>query len=131
MTLHRPPPAGAAGRPASWMSRGACQGEDPELFFPISVTGAALSQVSAAREVCGRCTVQVACLAYGVENRQDGIWGGTTPDERRALLRSSTFRAAVRVKPRPDPLESGSRTPDHQHSNVVPEATQSARHALQ
>ncbi|MFY9888546.1 MAG: hypothetical protein WAK71_09580 [Streptosporangiaceae bacterium] len=41
---------------AAWMSRGACQGEDPEMFFPIATM-------------------------------QDGIWGGTTAEERRVLRR--------------------------------------------
>jgi anti-sigma B factor antagonist len=35
------PSAGASASSVSWMSRGACQGEDPELFFPISARGSA------------------------------------------------------------------------------------------
>ena len=37
-----------------WMSRGACQREDPELFFPIAADGPALQQISAAKRVCLR-----------------------------------------------------------------------------
>jgi WhiB family transcriptional regulator, redox-sensing transcriptional regulator len=72
-------------RDTAWMSRGACQTEDPELFFPIAATGPARDQMSAAKAVCGRCSVQQVCLAYAVGTAQDGIWGGTTRDERRAL----------------------------------------------
>jgi WhiB family redox-sensing transcriptional regulator len=73
-------------RPGSlgWMSRGACQRADPELFFPIAATGPALQQAEAAKAVCGRCAVRASCLAYALETMQDGIWGGTTSDERRA-----------------------------------------------
>jgi WhiB family transcriptional regulator, redox-sensing transcriptional regulator len=68
--------------PAAWMSHGACQGEDPELFFPVTATGPALQQITRAKAVCGRCTVRVMCLAYAWATGQSGIWGGTTGEER-------------------------------------------------
>ncbi len=74
-----------SARGTAWMSRGACLGEDPELFFPIAATGPANDQMTAAKEVCGRCSVQGLCLSYAVSTAQDGIWGRTTRDERRAL----------------------------------------------
>jgi WhiB family redox-sensing transcriptional regulator len=73
--------------PFGWMSRGACQSEDPELFFPVTTRGAALGQVNAAKAVCRACAVRAACLSFGLQTSQDGIWGGTTPEERRALRR--------------------------------------------
>jgi WhiB family redox-sensing transcriptional regulator len=69
--------------PFGWMSRGACQREDPELFFPVTTHGAALRQVNAAKAVCRACAVRAACLSFGLQTSQDGIWGGTTPEERR------------------------------------------------
>jgi WhiB family redox-sensing transcriptional regulator len=90
-----PPPAARAEADA-WMSRGACRHEDPELFFPIAVTGPAMQQVSAAKTVCGRCPVQASCLSYALETRQDGIWGGTTGEERLAMR----VRAAARLSAR-------------------------------
>jgi WhiB family redox-sensing transcriptional regulator len=72
-------------RSTAWMSRGACQGEDPELFFPIATTGAAREQVNAARAICARCPELAPCLSYAVMTVQDGIWGATTRDERRAM----------------------------------------------
>ncbi len=74
--------ADRAGSPG-WMARGACRSEDPELFFPIAAVGPALAQVSSAKAVCGRCPVQASCLSYALITQQDGIWGGTTPEERR------------------------------------------------
>jgi len=68
---------------ASWMLRGACRGEDPELFFPISSAGPALAQVSSAKAVCARCPVRVNCLTYALITQPEGIWGGTTREERR------------------------------------------------
>jgi WhiB family redox-sensing transcriptional regulator len=67
------------------MSGGACRSEDPELFFPVTTYGAALRQVNAAKTVCRACAVRAACLSFGLQTSQDGIWGGTTPEERRAL----------------------------------------------
>jgi WhiB family redox-sensing transcriptional regulator len=73
--------AGSSG----WMSRGACLSQDPELFFPIAAKGAGLRQINAAKAVCRRCAVRAACLSYGLETWQDGIWGGTTWEERLAM----------------------------------------------
>jgi WhiB family redox-sensing transcriptional regulator len=79
----------------SWMSRGACRQADPELFFPISaVTGLAARQVEAAKAVCGPCAVRANCLSYALEAMPEGIWGGTTPDERRMERRRPSRRQA-------------------------------------
>ena len=75
------PRGGATG----WMMRGACQGSDPELFFPISVTGRAVEQVNSAKAVCGRCVVREHCLSYALRTMPEGIWGGTTREERIAM----------------------------------------------
>src|ERR1700728_444712 len=74
-----------------WMSQGACQSEDPELFFPVTTRGAALHQVSAAKAVCRACAVRAAWLSFGLQTSQGGIWGGTTPEERRALRRQQAL----------------------------------------
>lgn len=72
-----------AAAAASWMPLGACQQEDPELFFPAGRARAARSQTDAAKAVCSRCPVRPECLSYARGTRQqDGIWGGTTLEER-------------------------------------------------
>ena len=89
----RPDPRSASAS-LDWMARGACQGEDPDLFFPIAMTGPALQQVSVAKAICQRCAVRVACLSYGLQTSQDGIWGGTTREERHALRKARACPAA-------------------------------------
>jgi WhiB family transcriptional regulator, redox-sensing transcriptional regulator len=72
-----------------WVHRALCKDEDPELFFPIGNTGPAASQIEAAKAVCHRCPVRVACLEWAMQTCQDsGVWGGLTEEERRALRRA-------------------------------------------
>lgn len=69
-------------------TRPPCQDVDPELFFPISYGSlASARQIEKARGVCGRCPVAVACLRAALDNPHidDGIWAGTTPEQRRKL----------------------------------------------
>ncbi len=84
------PPSELSG---GWMPRGACRGEDTELFFPITATGPALAQAFAAKAVCFQCAVRAACLSYALATGQAGIWGGTTQEERHAMRRSAGFPA--------------------------------------
>ena len=80
-------------RSLNWMAHGACRQTDPELFFPASVvTGQAARQVELARAVCAPCVVRRVCLAYAVETMAEGIWGGTTPAERRTARRRPSRR---------------------------------------
>jgi WhiB family transcriptional regulator, redox-sensing transcriptional regulator len=73
-------------RTLGWMSRGACRQADPELFFPIAAgIGPAALQVAAAKAVCDSCAVRSDCLSYALAAMPEGIWGGTTLDERRAV----------------------------------------------
>jgi WhiB family redox-sensing transcriptional regulator len=78
--------AGSTG----WMARGACRGADPELFFPIGPMGSA-AQIRSAQAICDRCTVSQDCLSYAMRTMPEGIWGGTTREERIEMR----FRAAV------------------------------------
>jgi WhiB family redox-sensing transcriptional regulator len=86
-------PVTSGARSLSWMSRGACRQADPELFFPVSVTGSGMRQAEVAKAVCGRCAVRANCLSYALEIMPEGVWGGTTREERQAARRSSGRRA--------------------------------------
>jgi WhiB family redox-sensing transcriptional regulator len=69
-----------------WTDLAACRSADPELFFPVSTSGPALDQVAEAKQVCASCPVASDCLAWALRAGESaGIWGGTTPDERRYL----------------------------------------------
>ena len=83
-----PAPARFAAR---WRERAACRGARIEVFFPGRGETA-----GPARQVCAQCPVRQQCLEFAVSNRiVDGIWGGLTGPERRAL-QSGWLRAARR-----------------------------------
>lgn len=78
---------------AEWRSLGACLTADPDLFFPISSVGPGKAQIAQAKLICMTCRVQQQCLSYALETGQvDGVWGGASPEERKALRRG--LRAA-------------------------------------
>lgn len=70
-----------------WRARAACRDEDPELFFPPSGAPANDPWVTEAKRVCAGCPVMTECLIYAIENRDQGVWGGTTDEERRRELK--------------------------------------------
>ena len=71
---------------ANWRDTAACRDADPDLFFPIGTTGPARRQIREAKRVCRTCPAQTHCLAWALDNRvTDGVWGGTTGEERRAM----------------------------------------------
>jgi WhiB family transcriptional regulator, redox-sensing transcriptional regulator len=75
----------------AWRTRGVCQNVDPETFFP-----APSEPADAAVALCRTCDVQGACLAWALDVGDcHGVWGATTPRERRAMLvawRSQAYR---------------------------------------
>jgi WhiB family transcriptional regulator, redox-sensing transcriptional regulator len=74
--------------PSNWRYEAACRDADPDLFFPVGPTGPALRQVDEAKRICRNCPVQARCLAWALDHGvTDGVWGGTTEDERRAIRR--------------------------------------------
>ncbi|WP_316784976.1 WhiB family transcriptional regulator [Streptomyces sasae] len=78
-----------------WRERAACSRVDPDLFFPSGHSGPSLTQIDEAKAVCGGCPVLEQCLdcAVGVGVGQvDGIWGGLTESERRAMRRRGARR---------------------------------------
>jgi WhiB family redox-sensing transcriptional regulator len=63
----------------------ACNGLDPDMFFPDESDELAEYE---AKAVCGNCVIRVACLEYSLEAKEAyGIWGGATERERRRILR--------------------------------------------
>lgn len=66
----------------AWMGDAACRGKDPELFFETEA-GATYHE---ARAICAECPASDACLDFGLD-LDFGMWGGTSPKERRQLRR--------------------------------------------
>ncbi len=65
----------------SWRARGLCLALDPGTFFPD-----AGEQVDPAVRACRDCPVAGPCLAAALRTAEpEGVWGGTTPLERRAM----------------------------------------------
>jgi WhiB family redox-sensing transcriptional regulator len=89
----------AGARDPLWRDRAACLGADPELFFPEKGEWA---KAERAKQVCRGCSVQRACLHEALHGPQAagdevGIFGGTTPRERRGLRRRTWTGAPARV----------------------------------
>lgn len=79
----------------TWRLDAACAHMDTLIFFPIGETGPVTQQVELARKICASCPVREQCLEFAIATIQnDGIWGGTTEDERRLIKRAR--RAAAR-----------------------------------
>jgi WhiB family redox-sensing transcriptional regulator len=66
-----------------WMRDALCR-EHPEVNFHPDRG----ERTEPAKAVCERCPVRAACLEHALANREhDGIWGGMSPRERRAIAR--------------------------------------------
>ena len=73
----------------AWRGRSACRDSDPDIFFPIGITGPALEQIETARRICTACDVNEECLEFALATNQEaGVWGGTTEEERRKLRKA-------------------------------------------
>lgn len=83
-----------------WRARAACRTEDPELFFPIGVTPAALQQAEEAKAICRRCPVMLTCQRWAIDTGLPyGIAGGLTEEDREASRRSERRRRTLAAWP--------------------------------
>ena len=74
-----------------WMRDGLCAQTDPDAFFPSRG-----EPTGPAKAVCLACPVRIACLAYALDrDERFGVWGGTSPRERSALLRRTARGVAA------------------------------------
>ncbi len=73
---------------APWREAALCAQTDPEVFFPpVGSSG------EMARRICRQCPVTAECLEVALSrpaHSDEGIWGGTSPRERRALRAERT-----------------------------------------
>ena len=69
-----------------WREDAACRDADPDLFFPVGTTGNAQRQIDEAKRLCRRCPRTKPVPGLGAGNGvTDGVGGGATEDERRAM----------------------------------------------
>lgn len=85
MTTNLAPISDEAPIDASWRLEAACRSLPDSMFFLAGDDFAGMKQ---AKAVCEECPVQDPCLEFAVLTNQSlGIWGGTTPNERRQIRR--------------------------------------------
>lgn len=72
------------GTPVNWRKRAACRDKDTDAFY---VSKDAMRPPPALQELCNGCPVRAACLLTALEQGEQGVWGGTTEVQRRAMRR--------------------------------------------
>lgn len=80
-----------------WQYDGACTSYSVEEFFlPENARGAdKLALESKAKRVCATCPVVEQCLQHALSAQEPyGVWGGTSPSDRHAILAGGDVQAA-------------------------------------
>lgn len=77
-----------------WRAKGRCRKVAPDLFFPMPTQPADIPLA-----LCRGCDVQAQCLAAALnaDDCEFGVWGATTPRERRAMLPAWRRRRPTQV----------------------------------
>lgn len=61
--------------------------DDKDFFFPDSQVELA-ERLPRLTTLCKQCIHKADCLEFAIENQElDGFWGGTTPDQRKHLIK--------------------------------------------
>ncbi len=61
----------------------ACAEVAPELWFPEKG-----GKVKFAEDLCKRCEIQLPCLQWSLDNKEQwGTWGGVSENQRKQILR--------------------------------------------
>ncbi|MFD2081569.1 Transcription factor WhiB [Actinopolymorpha cephalotaxi] len=95
---------------------------NPDAWYPERQAPDFLA--AEADRLCGPCPVRAACLELAVRHEARGldawgIWGGTTPDQRRPL---------VQTRLRADAPHAGASTPESSRAGEVPPTSQPGTH---
>lgn len=73
------------GRVLSWLGPSAapaCEGEDPDQFWPPDAQD---PRIPESKALCERCPVLERCRDWAIRNEDYGTWGGLTQWERGRL----------------------------------------------
>lgn len=74
-----------------WQDEATCSGKPADWWFEKEWE-------ALAKSICGRCPVQSECLNYALVNGFVGVWGATTPKERRRIRRERGIRLQTRYE---------------------------------
>lgn len=78
------------------LSIGLCREIGVELFYPeekeYGARGNGGETYTFARTICSACTVRIQCLEWALHHEDHGMWGGTSPTERRVIRRKRNIR---------------------------------------
>ena len=69
--------------------KAACRGAPTNLFYIVEENRKVLEwiDVGVVRKICLACPIWSKCLEYALQHERDGVWGGLTGNERRALIK--------------------------------------------
>lgn len=73
-------------RPSELDVSGACRSQNPTWF-----DGESLEAIQNAKKICTACPVRQVCLDWAISNEPHGVWGETTPKERKKLRGGTHF----------------------------------------
>lgn len=76
----------------AWRQAAACRGLPLSIFYEDAWSDLTQTPreggLAQARAICASCPVQVQCLAGALARREaEGVWAGTTPTERKRMVR--------------------------------------------
>lgn len=91
---------------AEWVADANCRGLDPMIFYFNETTGNRGRQrkpdpiqLARAKAICRACDVQAECLAYALNNNEQGVWGGTSDEDRREMRRRQPMPRMAQTEP--------------------------------
>ncbi|HZD68070.1 MAG TPA: WhiB family transcriptional regulator [Actinomycetes bacterium] len=84
------------GMRPGWEKDAACRGTPTEVFYPQPRTA---RSASPAKRICRGCPVRESCLRFALAcGDRQGIFGGTTPAERRVLYYNVAAAALLQAQ---------------------------------
>lgn len=68
----------------TWQQKAACNGEDPNMFYPVIGESKAEKndREAHAKAICAVCSIKDICREEGRARNDEGIWGGLTKEDR-------------------------------------------------
>lgn len=73
----------------TWWDEALCAEIGGDFWHPVKG-----ESTKAAKALCAECPVIAECLEYALANKVDGVWGGTSERDRRALRLAQRTDAA-------------------------------------